>query len=82
MCQIYKDAVTETAYSIFLNFYKATEQNLVLNENDTNNMISTISKEYNKELPIVEKDITLQMKKFISNIPNLYLINLTKITYH
>jgi hypothetical protein len=69
----YDDTITETAYSIFLNFYKATNQNLILTPEDTHQLINTISIEYDMSSIRVEKDISIIINKLVKRMPYNYI---------
>ncbi len=69
----YNTTVEDTAYSIFLNFYKATKDNLLLTAEDTHNLIDLISLDYDMDALKVEKDVSLKIKKIVLRIPQSYL---------
>jgi len=69
----YNTTVEDTAYSIFLNFYKATKENLLLTADDTHHLIDLISADYDIDAIKVEKDVSLKIKKMVQRIPQTYL---------
>jgi len=76
----YSTAVKDTAYSIFLNFYKATPETIILTEEDTSDLMVIMSVDYDTKLQTVEKDISSIMRGLVSTIPQEYLKQPT--TYH
>ena len=76
----YNEAVKDTAYSIFLNFYKATPNTMILTEDDTSDLMAIMSVDYDTKLQTVEKDVSAIMRNLVSTIPQQYLKQ--PITYH
>lgn len=69
----YTSTIEDTAYSIFLNFYKATKENLLLTTEDTHHLIDVISLDYNTDALKVEKDVSIKIKNMVQRIPTTYL---------
>jgi len=69
----YSVAVKDTAYSIFLNFYKATPDTIILTEEDTSDLMAIMSVDYDTKLQTVERDISSVMRSLVSTIPQEYL---------
>lgn len=76
----YNDAVVNTAYSIFLNFYKATPDSMLLTEKDATELMLIMSSDYNRDVITIEKDISNVMKQLITKIPDHQLRTTPK--YH
>ena len=76
----YNEAVKDTAYSIFLNFYKATPNTMILTEDDTSDLMAIMSVDYDTKLQTVENDVSAIMRSLVSTIPQQYLKQ--PITYH
>jgi len=69
----YNTAVKDTAYSIFLNFYKATPDTMLLTEDDTSDLMAIMSVDYGTQLQTVEKDVSMIMRNLVSTMPQHYL---------
>lgn len=75
----YTEAINDTANTIFLNFYKSNNDRL-LSSHDTNDLMDIISVDYNKNISIIEKDLSLAMKKLVNKMPHYYINQ--GVTYH
>ena len=75
----YTEAINDTANTIFLNFYKSNNDRL-LSSHDTNDLMDIISVDYNKNISIIEKDLSLEMKKLVNKMPHYYINQ--GVTYH
>ena len=69
----YNTAVKDTAYSIFLNFYKATPDTMLLTEDDTSDLMAIMSVDYGTKLQTVEKDVSMIMRSLVATMPQQYL---------
>lgn len=65
----YFNTINNIASIIFLNYYNATQHDLILSEDCTDDLIIGISDNFNIELPIVEIDISNSISDIISKIP-------------
>ena len=77
----YEEAINDIASTIFLNFYKATEENLILQTEDTDDLILVMSDQYKKDLNEVEQDISKSIKVLVAKMPKYYLLS-TSTTIH
>lgn len=77
----YETAVTSTAHTIFLNFYKATPDTMLLTEDDTSDLMAIMSVDYDTQLQTVEKDVSRVMRNLVATIPQQYLNKSPRI-YH
>lgn len=69
----YEKTIEDTAYTIFLNFYKAKETELILSTDDVKDLIYILSLDYDISASTVEFDISSKIKNMIKKIPVLYL---------
>ena len=76
----YTTAVNSTAHEIFLNFYKATPDTMVLTEDDTSDLIAIMAVDYDTKYQTVEKDVSSVMRNLVATIPQHYLKQ--PIIYH
>lgn len=76
----YTEAINDTTNTIFLNFYKSNIDNRLLSPNDTNDLMDIISVDYDKSISIIEKDLSVAMKKLVNKMPHYYINQ--GVTYH
>jgi len=69
----YETAVNSTAHEIFLNFYKATPDTMLLTEDDATELMVKMSEDFDTQLTTVEKDVSIVMRNFLATMPQQYL---------
>ena len=77
----YNITIVDTAYAIFLNFYKSNKDTQLLTPEDAKDLISVIGADFNVDPLKVEKDISSTITNMTSRIPVPYLIT-TNPTLH